>query len=143
MIVSRYSPSVLFSQMNRLSDEMDRVFAGSGETSATWHPRVDAWSTEEAIHVDFELPGVSMENVEITVTGENQLSVRGERAASEETDVTWHRRERLGGEFHRVLELPELVDTKSVQARFRDGVLSITLPKREEARPHRIEVQVD
>ena len=143
MIVSRYSPSVLFSQVNRLSDEMDRVFANNGEASVTWHPRVDAWSTEEAIHVEFELPGVSMEDVEITVTGENQLSVRGERKSSDESDVTWHRHERVSGEFHRVLELPELVDTKAVEARFRDGILSVVLPKREEARPHRIEVQVD
>ena len=143
MIVSRYSPSVLLSQMNRLSDEMDRVFADNSETAAAWHPRVDAWSTEEAIHVEFELPGVSMKDVEITVTGENQLSVRGKRSSAETADVNWHRRERARGEFHRVLELPELVDTKSVEARFHDGVLSITLPKREEARPHRIEVQVD
>ena len=74
------------------------------------------------------------------VTGENQLSIKGERRPPELKDGTWHRQERGYGSFSRLMELPGAVDCDKVSAEFKNGVLTITLPKKEEAKPRRIEV---
>ena len=92
--------------------------------------------------VEAELPGFNLDELEMYVTGENQLSIKGERKRPDPGKGTWHRQERGYGSFSRLIELPGPVDSSSVSAEFKDGVLTITLPKREEAKPRRIEVKV-
>jgi HSP20 family protein len=132
--------------MGRLHDEMNRLFGrfGNGvrEFSRSVYPPLNLWEDEGNLYVEAELPGFAMNDLEIYVTGDNQLSIKGERKAPELGNGTWHRQERGYGSFSRLMELPVAVDSSNVSAEFKDGVLTIRLPKKAEARPRRIEVKV-
>lgn len=107
-----------------------------------WAPAVDIKETDEAFSIDAELPGMSKDDVKVTVQ-DGVLSIQGERRREEETgDRKHHRIERVYGSFIRRFTLPENVDENSIQANFRDGVLSLTLTKAEPAKPKAIEVNV-
>jgi HSP20 family protein len=83
-----------------------------------------------------------MSDLEIFVHG-NQLSIKGERPEPPSESKTWHRQERGYGKFVRLVDLPFELDQDKVEAEFKNGVLTITLPKREESKPRRIEVKTD
>ena len=104
---------------------------------------MNLWEDAGNLYVEAELPGLNLEDLEIYVTGENQLSIKGERKQLDLTQGTWHRQERGYGNFARLMELPSAVDSDQVSADFKQGVLTITLPKRESAKPRRIEVKVN
>jgi HSP20 family protein len=131
--------------MGRLHDEMNRLFGrfGNGvrEFARTVFPPLDVWEDDVNLYVEAELPGYSLNELEIYVTGENQLSIKGERKAPEPGNGTWHRQERGYGAFNRLMEMPSAVDSDKVSADFKNGVLTITLPKKEGARPRRIDVK--
>jgi len=136
-------------EMTRLHDEMNRLFdrwatgGGSRLSALGAYPAVNVWESDESYCVEAELPGFELDDLEIHVTGDNQLSIKGERKTPELQGGVWHRQERGYGSFARVMELPSLVDAEKVVAELKHGVLTITLPKREEAKPHRIEVKVN
>ena len=144
---TRYSPLSLMSEFNRLTGELDRVFGprlrSNGGTETGVYPPLNLWCDDDNLYVEAELPGVNMEDLEITVMGENQLSVKGHRDRPGHEQSTWHRQERGYGHFTRAIELPEQVDANRVEAEFKNGVLTMTLPKREEAKPRRIEVKMN
>lgn len=104
------------------------------------YPALNISETADALAVEAELPGYKMENIEISVMGRD-LSIKGQRTQEGETKATWHRRERLAGTFTRVVRLPFDVDAEKVSASLKNGVLHMTLPKAEAARPRRIEVK--
>lgn len=132
-------------EMNRLHDEMNRLFGrysnGTRSLSPATFPPLNLWEDDENLYVEAELPGFNLDDLEMFVTGDNQLSIKGERSQPELKDGTWHRQERGYGAFSRLMDLPGAVDSENVTAEFRHGVLTITLPKREEAKPRRIEVK--
>jgi HSP20 family protein len=132
-------------EMNRLHDEMNRLFGrysnGFREFSPVGYPPMNLWEDENNLYVEAELPGFGLDDLEMYVTGENQLSIKGERKQPELGKGTWHRQERGYGAFSRLMELPGAVDNEKVSAEFKNGVLTITLPKKEEAKPRRIEVK--
>jgi len=132
--------------MNRVRDEMERLFGrgnGSQRYAYTVYPPINLWEDDDNLFVEAELPGLELSDLEITVTGDNQLSIKGERKSPEVESGTWHRQERGYGSFSRLIELPEHVDAAKVSAEFKHGVVTITLPKKEEAKPRKIEVKVD
>ena len=105
-------------------------------------PRVDVVETADAIRVTAELPGVKADEVEITVEGDT-LTLRGEkREEHEEKKKDYHRVERRYGAFSRSIHLPSSVDPDKVTARSKDGVLSIDIPKRGDAKPRKIKIDV-
>ena len=132
-------------EMNRLHDEMNRLFGrytnGAREFSPGGYPPLDLWEDEDNLYVEAELPGLKLDDLEMYVTGDNQLSIKGERKQPELENGTWHRQERNFGRFSRLMELPGAVDSEQVSAELKNGVLTITLPKKEEARTRRIEVK--
>lgn len=132
-------------EMNRLQNEMQHLFGRTGngarEFAGTSYPPLNMWEDENNYFVEAELPGFHLDDLEMYVTGENQLSIKGKRQQPELDEATWHRQERGYGSFGRLVELPGLVDSETVSAGFSDGVLTITLPKKEEAKPRRIEVK--
>jgi HSP20 family protein len=135
-------------EMNRLSNQMEQVFGrfngGGRQTLApTEYPPINLWEDEERVYAEAELPGMKLDDLEIFVTGGNQLTISGERKEPAGNGAAWHRRERGYGRFTRVIELPGAVDEDKVEAQFKLGVLTITLPKREEAKPRRIAVKAE
>jgi len=129
------------------STEVERmfrdVFEGSRApaTAGAFAPALDVEETEDGFTLFIELPGVAAEDVEITLE-ENVLTVSGERVFYADKEPSEFRRvERSFGRFHRAVRLPDRVDGEHVQADYRDGLLTITVPKAEEAKPRRIEVR--
>lgn len=135
-------------EMNRLSAEMDRMFQrfGLGQREglpAVSYPALDVWQDENCLYVEAELPGIELDDLETYVTGGNQLSIRGERKPPLVEGGTWHRQERGYGTFSRMLTLPCDVKTEEVEAEFKNGVLTLTLPKCETAKPRRLAIKAD
>jgi len=134
-----------------LQSQVDR-FLGGLETEvaradwfddATLNPPLNAWIVDEQLIVEMELPGVTQENVDISVRG-NELFIAVDFEASRtEESGKYLRRERPTGSRSRSLRLPFEVDTDAIVAKLRDGVLTVELPKSERARPKRIEVTSD
>lgn len=125
--------------------EIDYLFDDLvGRTSAGWTgwtPSADLYENDEAYVLEMELPGFSRQDIELTVE-RNVLTVGGQRSAEEEAEgVTYHLRERGTSRFSRSFALPRSMDAEGVEARFDNGVLTVTLPKAVEARPKRIEVK--
>lgn len=149
MTLTRWSPLWgMQAEMNRLSNQMEQLFGrvngGARQSLApTEYPPINLWEDEERVYAEAELPGMKLDDLEIFVTGGNQLTMSGERKEPAGNGAAWHRRERGYGKFTRVIELPGSVDEDKVEAQFKLGVLTITLPKREEAKPRRIAVKAD
>jgi HSP20 family protein len=144
------SPSWLgnpWTEMNRLGAEMDRLFRRSdwnrAEQAPVAFPPLDLWQDGDSLYIEAELPGMEIDNLEIYVTGGNQLSIRGERKPPTVEKGTWHRQERGYGQFSRLLTLPCDVKTDEVEAEFKNGVLTITLPKCEAAKPRRLSIKAE
>ncbi|MFP3938898.1 MAG: Hsp20/alpha crystallin family protein [Thermoanaerobaculia bacterium] len=131
-------------RVNRLFEQaFGDALAREGEevSTAGWTPPVDIAETEESLVLYAELPGLTKDQVEITLE-DNTLAVRGERALGEEHDrESFHRVERAYGAFQRSFRLPANVRPDGVQARFQDGVLRIDIPKVEESKPRKIEIR--
>lgn len=132
--------------MGSLREEMQDLithFFGDGERwpMAEVAPTMDVSETDEAVEVRMDVPGVEAKDVEIQIRG-NVLSVTGERKDEKtEKGKTWHRVERRFGAFARTVTLPCEVKEDAVQAAYHDGVLTITLPKAEQAKARKIEVK--
>lgn len=147
MFATRWVPfTEMGREMNRLRDEMDRLFGRFGANGprpfgANVYPAVNLWEDDNSLYVEAELPGFELNELEIYVTGGNQLTVKGERKQPELPSGTWHREERGFGSFSRMIELPNRVDSDKVSAEFKHGVLTVTLPKSAEVKPRRIEVK--
>jgi len=150
MLVRRTDPFRDLTVMRRTMDDLfNRTFAGyvgdadSGETMASWTPARDVVETEDRVLLRAELPGLTENDVEITVEN-NVLSLRGEKKFEhEETEGAYRRIESRYGSFYRSFTLPSTVDQERIGASFRNGVLEITLPKAEKAKPKKIAVQVN
>ncbi|HUT93274.1 MAG TPA: Hsp20/alpha crystallin family protein [Thermoguttaceae bacterium] len=133
--------------IHHLRRKMDRLFSGvlSNVGDVSWpltgrgRPAVNVWETDDALKVELEVPGVKSDQVELSVAGD-ELSIRVDRPDVEEEGTAYHRRERPVGSFARVLRLPVPVDADRVEAEMRHGVLTISLPKAESARPRKIQV---
>jgi HSP20 family protein len=109
----------------------------------TAYPPVNVWEDSDSFHVEAELPGLTHDQLQLSVTNRNQLTLQGERVPEEAPKGRWHRRERGFGRFQRVLKLPTPVDADKIEATFENGVLHVLLPKAEEARPRRIAVKAE
>jgi HSP20 family protein len=124
---------------------LDELFEGrmrAGENDyGQWLPSVDVRQTDDAVEVWMDIPGMSREEVNILVEG-NRLSIQGERKRAEAEDGEgWYVSERLFGTFHRTFVLPAELDAGRANASYRDGVLQISIPKLEEAKPRRLEIK--
>jgi len=145
--VARWNP---FAEMVDLQREMDKVFGDffgrtpfrMAATEAMWSPLVDIHETKDNILLQVEVPGVKQEDIHVSIE-DDTLTLKGER--KRETEVKedqYHRVERSYGHFERRILLPSVVDSERVKAAYRDGVLEIQLPKKEEAKPKQIKVEV-
>lgn len=130
-----------FVRFTSLNDELNRLFGS--QVSESWTPAVDVSEDKESFVVQAELPGLKREDIEVSLH-DGTLTIAGERKAEkrgEETEI--HRAERYVGRFQRALVLPTTVAADKVKAGYTDGVLTVTLPKTEEAKPKKIDVSVN
>lgn len=146
---------VPFEGMDALRREIDRAFEDFGVRTfppfrtaflpgraARGYPLMNLYEDDNRIYVEALAPGVSPDSLSVAVI-RNQLTVAGEKPSSKEVKPeAFHRNERAAGAFTRTIELPVEVDDTKVQADYRDGVLLVTLPKAEKAKPKQINVQV-
>ncbi len=147
MTLVRWDP---FRELEEMSERLNRMFArpavrtNGKETMivADWTPSVDISETEGEYVIKAELPEVKKEDVKVTVEN-GVLTMQGERRQEkEEKGKRYHRIERSYGSFIRSFSLPESVDEDAVKAEYKDGVLSLHLPKSERVKPKAIEVKV-
>jgi len=136
-----------FAPLMRLQNDVNRLFesmfddaspAAVRPYAAGW-PALNTWEDGEAAYVEAELPGLTMDDVEVYVLG-REVTIGGERKIEQPGGASWHRRERSSGRFSRVLTLPWDVDADKVEAKLHDGVLTVRLPKAETARPKKVKV---
>ena len=131
-------------EMERLRREMDRIVSNVGTATgaaAPGYPALNVWTNEDGAIVTAELPGVSAEDIEISVV-DDTLTLSGARKANDlKEGEVYHRRERGSGKFARALQLPFPVQATKVEAVFDKGVLSISLPRLEADKPRKITVK--
>jgi len=107
-----------------------------------WSPAVDVYEDEDSFLIKVDLPEISREDVKVNLN-ENTLSISGERRVeNEDKRENYHRVERSYGQFYRSFTLPPNVNPEAIKAQFKDGVLRLTLPKKEEAKPRQIDVNI-
>ena len=142
-----------FRDLRAVQGRFDRLFSDAiarrtngGEDEplrASWLPAVDVHENDNQITLRAELPGMTEEDVELTVD-KGRLTIQGEkRLEKEDTDGDYHRIESSYGSFYRGFPLPDTVDQQNIEARFDNGVLNVILPKTEEAQPKRIELKIN
>jgi HSP20 family protein len=150
MRLSRWEPQTpLWNHVRQLQGEVNRLFERWGDGGSLFraltavYPPVNVWEDAESVFVEAELPSIDPKALEIHVTGGDQLTLKGERQQIVPEKGVLHRQERGFGSFVRVLTLPSGVDADKVDARFENGVLLITMAKREAAKPRKITVKGD
>jgi HSP20 family protein len=111
-------------------------------TQTAGYPALQVWSGQDRIALTAELPGVEIEDLEISIN-DDVLTLRGNKRIEEIADARYHRRERQCGEFTRTLRLPYRVQDDSVEATLRNGILSLSLPRAEEEMPRKIAVKTE
>ena len=130
-----------FVELRRMQTEMSRLFSGFGATTARDFPPINIWLGENSVVVTAELPGVTRDDVTISLQ-EDVLALEGKREPKvQEDNVNWQRRERAYGTFQRAVQLPFRVDAEKVQARFDNGILEVELERLEADRPKKIEIR--
>jgi len=145
MSIVRYDPfrdlRTLQEEVNRLfSTNMTRAFGDEGIGRGAWAPSVDIYENKDQIVLEAELPGMKKEDFDLSIEN-SVITLRGERRF-EKTDESdnYHRVERSYGQFTRSFTLPQTVSSEGATAEYNNGVLRVTLPKREETKSRRIEV---
>jgi HSP20 family protein len=128
-----------FMQLRRELSHLIDNLEGNGGSAAGVFPPLNVWEDRDNYFAEAELPGVAQENLEIFTIGD-ELTIRGKREPMSGKGLTHHRQERGSGHFERVVSLPGDVNAEKVEARLHNGVLTITLPKAEAAKPHKITV---
>jgi HSP20 family protein len=145
MTIVRYDPfrdlRTLQEEVNRLfSTNMTRAFGDEGIGRGAWNPSVDIYENKDQIVLEAELPGMKQEDFELTVEN-SVITLRGERRFEKFDDAdNYHRVERSYGAFTRSFTLPHTVSAEGATAEYQNGVLRVTLPKREETKSRRIEI---
>ncbi len=144
-----------FRRMTNLRDEVDQLFdyafgrllgqhegGGSAQMLEGWGPAVNLYDDKEALTVQAELPGMKKEDIQINLQ-DGFLTISGERKQEEKYESAQsYRSERFLGRFHRSISLPTEVDAEKIKASYTDGILTVTLPKSEKAKPKQIPISV-
>ncbi len=148
MAIVRWKP---FRDMVSIQDEMNKLFddffgrpvARPDWTEGVWSPSVDVSEDKDNVVIKAEMPGMNKDDVKISIQ-DNVLTLKGEkRQEKEEKDKNYHRIERSYGSLCRSFQLPTSVKSDKIRANYKDGVLSVTLPKTEEVKPKEIPINIE
>lgn len=145
MAIVRWEPMrdlvMVQDRFNRLfNDTFSRFFEDGESATGTWIPPVDIYETDQNVVLSAELPGLDPKDVEIRVE-DGTLYLKGQRKFEKEVkEENCHRIERSYGSFMRTFPVPSSVDAEKAKAEYKDGILTLTMPKREEAKPRTIKI---
>jgi HSP20 family protein len=143
MAIIRYSPFAgveSFPGLTAFQETMNRLFAEPN--GRPWVPPVDIVENENELVVKADVPDIKFEDIDVKIEN-GTLTLRGERKAEKTSENGgWHRMERSYGSFERAFTLPESVDPEHVKADYKNGTLTVTLPKKEIAKPRQVKVEV-
>jgi len=149
-ILTRWHPvRELGHEMRHFRQEMARLFGRWGIDLQDWprlavaYPPMNLWEDDDFVYAEAELPGLKLPDLEITVTADNRLTLKGKCTPAAPEKVEWHRRERGSGNFQRIVELPVSVDAAKVEARLEHGILTIQMAKATAAKPRKIPVKAE
>ncbi len=132
----------LRSDFNRVFDTFFGENGFESQAGITFVPNVDISDDKDAFYVTVEIPGMSKENIKVNVKS-NVLTICGEKKVeSEQANRNFYRSERTFGIFCRSFELPDLVDMERIEANYKDGLLYLSIPKKEESKPKQIEINI-
>ena len=134
-----------FGELDRMRRHLDQIFGQLGQPAAVARgagvfPLVNLTETQDAYIIRAEIPGVSPDKLDIQTMGRN-LTISGERQIEVDPNAKYHRREREGGRFSRAIALPGDIDRDKVNASLKNGVLELTIPKSQAAKPRKIEIK--
>jgi len=143
MFFTRWSMNPVWRSLDEMQHEVNRVFDRWGQHpfGIGEFPALNLWEDNDALVLEAELPGLELQDLEIFVTGHNQLTLKGERKPPTVEKATAHRQERAFGKFTRTVTLLFAVDEDHIEARFENGILHVRLPKHEAAKPRKITVK--
>jgi len=146
MFMTTRRPTEPWQSLRRLTNALDEAFGTFPEegrtVTASWYPACDVFEDKDAIKIVAEVPGVTPEDAKISLEN-NILTIRGEKKQqAEERTERVHRYERSYGAFERTFVLPNSVDSERIQASYQNGILTVSVPKAERARPREIPVAV-
>lgn len=146
MPILKYGPFVDSDEfpagLRLFQDTVNRMLSDQAATSRPWAPAVDILETDNDLVLKADLPGLEMRDIDIQIEN-GTLTLKGERKfEKEENNKGYHRLERSYGSFVRYFTVPETIDPEKVRADYHNGVLTITLPKKEIAKPRTVKVQV-
>lgn len=145
MAIVKYTPFSGFEPfpgLKAFEDTMNRLFT-EPNGDRPWVPAVDIRENEQELVLTADVPGLKFEDIDVRIEN-GTLSVKGERKFESSNEKNgWHRVERRYGAFQRVFDLPDTVETEGVKADYKNGVLTVVLPKKEIAKPKQIKVQVN
>ena len=146
MFMTTRRPTEPWQSLRRLTNVLDEAFSTYPEegrtVTASWYPACDVFEDKDAIKIVAEVPGVTPEDVKISLEN-NVLTIRGEKKQqAEERTERVHRYERSYGAFERTFVLPSSVDSERIEASYQNGILTVSVPKAERARPREIPVNV-
>ena len=134
--------NALQEQFSRFFDDPFTRFPGNESALTTWSPAVDIYETEQELVVREDMPDLAEKDIDVRVEN-NMLTIRGERKFEKNvSEENFLRMERSYGSFSRSFSLPNTVNTDQIKADYRNGVLTVTLPKREESKPKQVKVSV-
>lgn len=139
----RFRTPTVWQEMDRLQREMDRLFraTSTNRLGTGGYPAMNIWSNEDKAMITTELPGIDLDDIDISVVGDT-LTLSGRRVPEElDEGARYHRQERGFGKFTRSIKLPYTVDGDRVEATYKRGVLSISLPRAEVDKPRKIQVR--
>jgi HSP20 family protein len=143
-MLRRYPRTNLWREMDQLQREMNRLFDSSQQRrlfASPSYPAINLWTNEDGQVISAEMPGVHKEDIDISLTAD-ALSLSGTRHPDEVAkDAHYHRQERSYGSFSRTIQLPFMVDPDKVEANFKNGVLTLWLPRAEADKPKTIAIK--
>lgn len=134
-------------EVSRIINNFERTFENGSSLpeefeNAVWSPLSDIYEDKDNFKIKLDLPGMKKEDVKINMEN-NMLSISGERKQEKETDNSkYHRVERVYGKFYRSFTLPEFIEHEKIDAEFKDGQLTVTIPKSEKAKPKQLEIKI-
>jgi HSP20 family protein len=130
-------------RMNRLFDDFFRTQELGGTLpSGAWNPAVDIYETSNEVILKAELPGLNQKDIQLEIK-DDTLTLRGERLREQEVkEDNYYRKERVYGSFYRAFTLPNTIHQDKIEAKYKDGILEVCLPKAEAAKPRQLKVEV-